>query len=775
MCEYEKKLEWVWNSRITLFHGESDLEGFLGLSQDEYDRRAEAYAKRGVNFVNATIKFHFRLNYIENFAEISEITRRIVSACHKSGIRVYEHHSSNFFNTDIRTTYNGWNPESSLLVDILTGHPKVVNDGGHCPTRVVCINNPDFQEYYRKYITEFIETTGVDGLMYDDIHFGSEYHCGCEHCRRKFKEWFDYELPLPTQWPKAALDNYEDQLWRDWMRFRVRSTVENKKDVAKLLPGDFAFFSCKSVGVFSETDIHHSGSSIEASASVTNCMIAEGGHIWFPNRGSWLPGNNFAFWEDIFLEKKYLQSLSRAYDQPVFALFYPHDPQEGFFCWAMTKLFAQCYWRCDSNAYGGEKYLDEFTELEPRFDYLNWEKDHEDLFRFPREIGDIGVVFSLQTKLNMGVSPRVHAFEWGGWMQTLTQAGMCSEALVDTDLESSETLKRFKLIVLPNVVCLNSTAVENLKQYVHAGGKLIITHETSLRNEKGERLEDFALGDLIGYQYDQTCSGEKLSWFMDRRETSNPVFADVLHRVSSHNTVKLHWKDETSDKRVMAWTERTTTYHMEPQSPAMVLSEVGKGAVIYLAPKVGAEAFREGLFPFWNQNYHEQQYCEQQYEQGYASSNWKQVPANSKYEKWVFIDESAQAYRKLIVNLVEFMIDKPAISVHVPDGVIWNTYRCSKSSNDCDGQGSIVIGFLNVGGAQFKDGQEIALPVPVNYPKLSGKMEVKICEPQVKTARWFTPDDPGSIECPVTQTVSGITVNLDISNLCSVGFLVLDL
>jgi len=140
--------ESAWNSRIATFPKEIDIETYLHLSQKEYELRAERYAERGVNLVNATINFHFRFDWIRHFDEIAEITSRITEACHKYGMRVYEHHSANLISRHKDETYLGWNPEDSLVVDIRTGLPSRTDSRSN--NRFVCINNPEFKEKFKK-------------------------------------------------------------------------------------------------------------------------------------------------------------------------------------------------------------------------------------------------------------------------------------------------------------------------------------------------------------------------------------------------------------------------------------------------------------------------------------------------------------------------------------------------------------------------------------------------------------------------------------------------
>jgi hypothetical protein len=55
-----------------------------------------------------------------------------------------------------------------------------------------------------------------------------------------------------------------------------------------------------------------------------------------------------------------------------------------------------------------------------------------------------------------------------------------------------------KTLILPNVGILTTAQVEAIRLFVAAGGGLVASGETSLYDEDGQRLDDFALADVLG-------------------------------------------------------------------------------------------------------------------------------------------------------------------------------------------------------------------------------------------------------------------------------------
>jgi type 1 glutamine amidotransferase len=66
---------------------------------------------------------------------------------------------------------------------------------------------------------------------------------------------------------------------------------------------------------------------------------------------------------------------------------------------------------------------------------------------------------------------------------------------------TAESLKRFRVVLLPNAAALSDEQVSALRDYVQAGGGLVATTETSLCDELGRPRKDFGLADVFGVSY----------------------------------------------------------------------------------------------------------------------------------------------------------------------------------------------------------------------------------------------------------------------------------
>jgi hypothetical protein len=72
----------------------------------------------------------------------------------------------------------------------------------------------------------------------------------------------------------------------------------------------------------------------------------------------------------------------------------------------------------------------------------------------------------------------------------------------DTQI-SAEKLKQYRAVWMPGGVCVTEKNAEALREYVSNGGSLFATGPFSMMNEKGKKLDNFLLADLLGADFIQ--------------------------------------------------------------------------------------------------------------------------------------------------------------------------------------------------------------------------------------------------------------------------------
>ena len=139
--------------------------------------------------------------------------------------------------------------------------------------------------------------------------------------------------------------------------------------------------------------------------------------------------------------------------------------------------------------------------------YQGYSKN-EKYLRNTAPVARVGMVYSEQTDRKYGgqawqVGNREHAL---GMYHALVEDHTPFE-MVNDKLLDAETLKNFKLLVLPNIAALSNEQCNQLKQFVEKGGSLVATFETSLYDEEGKARSNFGLSDLFGVSYDNGVEG----------------------------------------------------------------------------------------------------------------------------------------------------------------------------------------------------------------------------------------------------------------------------
>jgi hypothetical protein len=181
----------------------------------------------------------------------------------------------------------------------------------------------------------------------------------------------------------------------------------------------------------------------------------------------------------------------------------------------------------------------------------------------------------------------------------------------DWDMDARE-LAKYGVLVLPNAAALSDAQVEAVRQFVQAGGGLVVTGETSLFDELGRPRHNFALADVISVSYKgrpnapekrpeldtnfaitldenywkQRTGVARLSW------ADHPLVRDDrLDRLVPTRSVTfrgpLVWVSEPKEPDAVACRMTPDGWKLPPL-PGAVCRRVGKGKVVYLASSIDA-------------------------------------------------------------------------------------------------------------------------------------------------------------------------------------------
>jgi hypothetical protein len=107
--------------------------------------------------------------------------------------------------------------------------------------------------------------------------------------------------------------------------------------------------------------------------------------------------------------------------------------------------------------------------------------------------------------------PGLHPQTWAhavALSDALGRAGYFSRFLYDTPHGGNwpESLEALPAVLVPESAVLDEVHLEQLRQYVKGGGRLIAFGRATMLDGKGQRCDDYALGDVLGVRYKGTVT-----------------------------------------------------------------------------------------------------------------------------------------------------------------------------------------------------------------------------------------------------------------------------
>ena len=159
-------------------------------------------------------------------------------------------------------------------------------------------------------------------------------------------------------------------------------------------------------------------------------------------------------------------------------------------------------------------------------DYFRWTAGHDAHLATRRSIANIGVVIGQSTQL---LYPGPATARSRAYMHETTQGiydallqGRFAFDFVHEDRLEPERLAKYRALLLPNVAMLSDRQCQQLRDYVHSGGSLMASFETSLYDENLKPRADFGLADLMGVSKNGDVVGTNGNPYSARIETRMP-------------------------------------------------------------------------------------------------------------------------------------------------------------------------------------------------------------------------------------------------------------
>ena len=554
-----------------------------------------------------------------------DLPERFLARAHAHGILVVA-----TFNMNLWVALAKLHPEW-LIQDLPDGRQIRPNE------TFLCHNSP-FGDYLREYLVDYVQRYPVDGVWFDDCNFGSRSAspfpagCLCRWCADLFREQAGGELPLEVDWSSEAF-----RRWVSW-RYDNLSAFQDR--------------------------IAHEVRAARSPAARSPAARSDGEALTvrfnsYPRpRIPWTSANPLQPIDgesQFFIETEYpllgphlTAKLARARGD---CEIWGHAPQPltelGSALYQEPALMARVGLGALANGVFAECPIDygQVAQMEPVFASLSARRElvggasirrvAVHLSQQTRDFhyaarADVVVVRDAadQARTALAGLPDVapllrqpilrtaladldrHAEgsdeywrQWVGFAEMLEQDHLPFDVMFDRSLLAGERkggLEAYRTLVLPNSVCLSDAECARISEWVEAGGTLVASYETSLRDEWGARREDFGLGEALGVRYRGTydAHGNGGSIYMMRGDPLGAVgewiaFNGQHTEIDPRSGVELETVATLSVLKGIPHLPRGSAFYagagddLDSGHLAVTCHQFGRGQAVYVSGDVG--------------------------------------------------------------------------------------------------------------------------------------------------------------------------------------------
>ena len=433
-----------------------------------------------VAFYPTTIPLHHRSDFLGN----SDTLGYLVEGCKKQGMKIM-----------LRT-----DPHAARQ-NVYEAHPDwiaVTSDGqkrrhwANPDLWVTCALGPYNFEFMPQVNNEIMERFQPEGIFSNRWH-GHDI-CYCEHCQRNFKAASGLELPQ-----KADKLDPAYRKWADWKMKRLREVwalwddgIRKQRPTSRFIPNGFP----DKIMTGKEADLFF------ADQQARRGLIPP----WLNGKGakelrSTLGLKPLIGIFSVGIEEEFRWKDSVQSDAEI----------RTWVAEGIANGMRPCFVKFGGNIYD-KRWMDSVASVYERH-YKN-----EKYLRNTASLARVGVVYSEQTDRNYGgkLWQQKSGDHLDGMYHALVESRIPFD-MVNDRLLTPDDLKRFKLLILPNIAALSDDQCKQLQAFVDKGGSLVATFETSLYDEEGKQRNDFGLASLLGVSYDRNVEGPMRNSYLQLR------------------------------------------------------------------------------------------------------------------------------------------------------------------------------------------------------------------------------------------------------------------
>jgi hypothetical protein len=504
-----------------------DLDDLLWSQKKIVDRikyRAEAFAKAKIDTA-INFGFHIRFDFSNYFGQLNGYYANVCEELHKYDIKFMDHYSCNHVERprgeeEFKKLHRGQRHHILLFHDPIAaefaqyeGHffkdicEVDLRDGTRGYARqyqmeVFCHNNPGFLDMHKKYLQRLMKEVPFDGIEVDDMcDYAGLTTCGCIYCRERFKKDYGHEIPpfgVKDFWgdtTKSMLlwGNYENPVFRDWIRMKIDSSADHVKMVKSII-GDKPLMSCcSSTGPITLNSI---SLNLEKLSPNLDFFMLE-------NVGTNINSVNWIRMDAEALQQKDIaQNRGNA---PAMALSYTIYGKGGYLGWGLSRFWGVANWSSTLNHRLEEDPADAMETEDIIGPYNNWELQNSNLnYMDGKDFIEARLVSSSYCRDN-GWRGDDGLEQWDrvkAWSANLVKNNIGYRFVRSKELSDAITLcKETTPLILDGLGCVSESQFNSLKIYLSKGGTAWLALPFGTHDEKGFKRAVPLSAELLKSRY----------------------------------------------------------------------------------------------------------------------------------------------------------------------------------------------------------------------------------------------------------------------------------
>lgn len=494
--------------------------------------------------------------------------------------------------------------------------------GGKKENVVICLESPHIRAAVQEYIKiHYKEWKENPNLLYNIMGYELQYICYCNRSQQMFRDWLRKEykslsvinqnwkthytsfaqITAPPTHNGKPIDDVNRAAWYDWASFNTRRFTDYlkwvKAEISKLDPS----VPICAGGTFSMLNSSNSVSGIDE-----EMIINEVDDVIVNESGSSPIFSDLL--SSLSEKKKVMFDPEMGYGTHGILLQFLHgkaDISKWWWSGAPNKEFPEM--NQSSIPHSKHSSLEDIAEV-LRLG-LDVRRLSTEIAAFTKDDPEVAILYSKTSSLQVppqqvqaGRTPYIDAVYsvWEGSRFLGCRIGFISEKQI---LDGK--LKKFKLLIVPAAKYMRPEVIAAIKNYIKEGGTALIIPESFMFNqfaqennkiaELGITITDITLPPVLG-------TGEKKQNY-DQSFSQQIIYADVTKKITTLN------KDIFADYKTplilnsnglvqtIAAVDHNVIARFDDGNPAIIRSEIGKGAMYYLASPLKPEDYHRLLSP----------------------------------------------------------------------------------------------------------------------------------------------------------------------------------